>query len=123
MLATLLLIACTTQDNYLEKASTIACQKAEQCDQDAFDAAYDDVDQCVDATLVLLDAFASEACYEEHCTFSGANADKCLSAMRGLSCDEYQSEDASYDPACDEVWECEDEAELAACLLEELGDG
>lgn len=108
----LALLACVTEDNYLDRSVAVSCDRAEECDKGSFESAYDDQadcrDQYAEASAGLSD------CYAENCTFDAKQAAACLQAARTATCDAWTNGD--YTSECDTVYTDCDDVDLAICV-------
>ena len=108
-------LACVTRDNYFDKLATVSCRKAKQCEPEEFAQLFETVNQCEGFYGTFLNLFVGDECLED-CDFDSAKASTCLSSARGTSCKEFSDDDFEGDPACEEVYDCDD-AELSdECL-------
>jgi hypothetical protein len=101
VLALAALTACgTSEGGFLEDYTRVSCDRAKDCYPDDFETVYGTEADCRDefAEFFDEDAFAD-------CEFDRGEANDCLDAVRGASCEEIESGDAW--SACDGVYtEC-----------------
>lgn len=119
LLSLLLVVGCApvTRDNYYERISQVSCQKSEECEPEEFAASFEDVDQCVDFTLTFLNALGGDACYDT-CDFDASAAETCVDSYRSMTCDEVAAGDYAPDPACNQVYDCDDVQAVQDCLAQ-----
>ena len=102
--AGMLLSACgVIEDSYSTLRGEAECKKIRTCQRGLFEFEYrDDLQICTDKLGDRLDARA-EALLSE-CVYDPKEAARCLSRIRGLSCEAFVEGRAS--DACDRVYDC-----------------
>lgn len=118
----LLLVGCfgVNRDNFWERYFEAVCDKSQECEADAFEAQFDDIEECVDYGLSFVALSDVEDCYED-CDFVTSKAKDCIGAARDIECGDEESYDG--DASCNEIYECEDEEAVAACLASGMFGG
>jgi len=102
--AAVLLSACgVTETNYSTLRGEAECKKIRACQRGLFEFEYrDDLQICTDKLGDRLDARAEDLLSE--CAYDAKEAAKCLSRIRGLSCEAFVEGRAA--DACDRVYDC-----------------
>lgn len=111
LLPLLLLTACVTQENYLEKSVKVWCDRQYECNKSAFESAFTDMSDCIDT---LIDDGEDDAeCFNQECTFDPEAARACLHDQSTASCEDWSSFDFTDD--CNDVYTDCDYVDLAVC--------
>ena len=99
----LLLVACYTQDAWVDTVGQTWCARDRQCNPDDFDATYNDMKDCKSQWS---DVWADyDACLAEAgCTFDSKEAAACGKAVAQADCDSISS--GAWGDACTDVYSC-----------------
>jgi len=108
----LLLFACVTAENFPDKATVLVCERFQECDKGSFEATWTDVDDCASDNPVA-DYYR---CLSDECEFVAGAASDCLSAYRGLSCEDVVS--GQIPSACEDVYEGCDDIDYLSCAAD-----
>lgn len=102
--AVTMLTACgVSEDDYSTLRGQAECKKIRTCQLGLYEFEYrDDLQVCTDKLGDRLDARAEDLLAE--CVYDGKEAAKCLSRIRGLSCEAFVEGRAA--DACDRVYDC-----------------
>lgn len=112
------------EENYSTLRGEAECKKIRVCQRGLFEFEYrDDLQVCTDKLGDRLDARAEDLL--SACAYDGKEASKCLSRIRGLSCEAFVEGRAA--DACDRVYDCsgvgQDTADAGTIGTEPTGQG
>lgn len=112
----LLLAACYSQQAYVDTIGHDYCARLRSCDNDEFEALYDDMKTCMSEWRDAWEPF--DTCLQEAgCTFVPEDAAACGRALRKADCSEV--EDGSWADECLQIYQCDvaDVIETAFCSI------
>ena len=100
----LVLLACgVPEEDYSTMRGEVECRKIRACELGLFEYEYNnDLHVCLDQIGDRIDAMVEDLL--KSCDYDPAEAKRCLSRIRGLSCADFV-EGAAAD-ACDQVYDC-----------------
>jgi hypothetical protein len=114
-----MLVGCLTEASFGDVAAGTFCRRAQQCDAEAFDAAYESPQACED----LWDAVGG-SCFREACDLDAEAANRFVTALGTADCDGAGLTDA---PGWADVWTGCSDLERLGCVITEgvnaLGGG
>lgn len=90
--------------DYRDARARAECNRASVCARGFFESEYVDMEDCIDDESSDLKDL--EDTVFDSCDYDGLEAARCVSRIRGLSCEDYVEGEASI--ACDQVWDCID---------------
>jgi len=100
------LLACfgtVNEKNFLEKYSEALCTFEDECNRSVFLEEWDDVDDCVDDQLDIIDDADLDL---EDCDFDKDNAKDCLATIKDAT-EDCEAEDIADADECGEVFDCD----------------
>lgn len=98
-----LLAACgVDEQDYPTRRAAAECRTLEKCAQGQYESHFRNMDDCVDDVADDIDDVIDE--WFDKCEYDPAEAKRCVSRVRGMSCAEWAS--GYGDRACDLVYDC-----------------